>query len=506
MASGDDPSSPPPTRRSFLRTSAVATAGLLAACGDDDATSTTPDTGAPDGGPPPDLGAPDTATPDAGPADGAVTDLGPPDAGPRDMGPPPDPGTPDAVPESMSFPLGVASGDPTETNVVVWTRYDGTGPLELAVFEMMGDAYLREVLTMAVTPAEGGFVHVDVGGLVAGARYRYAFFEMTGTERTARSLVGRFRTAMAADAVETLVFGACSCTSNTRSLETLEHAGGRDDMTAFLLLGDTTYNDSAETRVGYRAYWETSLEREGYRALRRMTPVLATWDDHEVDNDFNPETLDADRFAAARGAFFEHLPIRRSAEAPDRIWRSFRFGATAEVFVLDCRGERRPSTRDTPAAEYLSRAQMDWLKAGLAASPCVFKLVANSVPISDFPGFFDFAQRDRWEGYPAQREEILRYIDDMGIGGVLWIAGDFHLASIGRVSTSGPGSTALEVLAGPGAQTANALWPMLTAPQFDWASGTNNYTTFELDPTARTVRVRHIAAEGEMLTDRTYEL
>ena len=41
---------------------------------------------------------------------------------------------------------------------------------------------------------------------------------------------------------------------------------------------------------------------------------------------------------------------------------------------------------------------------------------------------------------------------------MLWVAGDFHLlASTGRVSPSGVGSRAIEVLAGPGAQVANPL-------------------------------------------------
>ena len=83
-----------------------------------------------------------------------------------------------------------------------------------------------------------------------------------------------------------------------------------------------------------------------------------------------------------------------NAAAPDRIWRSFRWGHSAEVFVLDCRGERRPSTRSvnpTRESVYISRAQMDWLKAGLRASPAVFKFIVNSVPIYGRPGGLEAA-------------------------------------------------------------------------------------------------------------------
>jgi len=183
-----------------------------------------------------------------------------------------------------------------------------------------------------------------------------------------------------------------------------------------------------------------------------------------------------------------------------------RWGRTAEIFVLDSRRERRPSTRTTPAAEYLSRAQMDWLKAALTASDAVFKIIMNSVPIADFPGAFDFAQNDRWEGYAAQRTEILRHIDDGAISGVLWVAGDFHLASAQRVSNSGPGMTQTEILAGPGAQNGNILARFLGGDQFDFATSDNNYTVIELDPSTGVARVWWIDGGGSTLETIEYLL
>lgn len=166
------------------------------------------------------------------------------------------------------------------------------------------------------------------------------------------------------------------------------------------------------------------------------------------------------------------------------------------MFVLDCRSERRPSTRDDDDAQYISPAQMDWLKAGLLESRAVFKIIVNSVPISNFPALLDLAHNDRWEGYAAQRTEILTHIDEHEIQGVLWVAGDFHLASIGRVSMSGPGSHATEILVGPGAQVPNPLVLTLAAPQFEWASGVNNYATLRLDPSAREITVTYFSGSG----------
>jgi len=384
---------------------------------------------------------------------------------------------------------------------VLWTRYQGAFPLEVAVWEMAadGETYLREVWARPVAPAPGGYAHIEVTGLAPGARHRFAFFELQGTLRSARSLVGRFRAALPEDAELPLVVGACSCTENGRGFAPLERAAERDDLDLFVLLGDTTYNDSATTLDEYRALWAENLGTPGYRGVRAGTSLLATWDDHEVANDWDAESVDPARRAAATQALFEHLPLRRSPGAPDRLWRSARWGRTLEVFVLDCRGERRPSQE-----LYVSREQLDWLKAGLAASPAVFKIIANSVPIGDFPLPFDAARNDRWEGYPAQRDEILGHIHDGGITGVIWLSGDFHLACMGRLAESGVGSTQLEVLAGPGAKAGNPLWTVLFSPPFDWASGTNNYTALHLDPARREVRVVFTAGDGAVIADRTY--
>jgi alkaline phosphatase D len=473
------------SRRGFLKSTALTAAALATGCGG-------AAMGDDDGGGPDDAGIDRDS--------GAPMDASQPDGGAEepDAGPPPEPLVPpEETPEATTFGLGVASGDVLPTAAMVWTRHDGDTPLALVAWEMDGTRYERQLPTATVTRADGGFVHHELTGLAPGRRYRYAFFEVDGATRLARSPVGAFRAALAPDALDPLVVGAVSCTTNSRSKETLERAGARDDLDVFLCLGDTTYNDGASTRSEYRDKWAESLGSAGWRAVRRATSVLTTWDDHEVDNNFDPERLD---LAIPTQVLFENMPLRRTPAAPDRLWKSMRWGRTAEIFVLDGRSERLRSTRGGDDV-YLSRAQMDWLKGGLMESPCLFKLIANSVPIGDFP--FPAAE-DRWEGYPTQRTEILSFIDDNAIDGVLWISGDFHFASIGRVSPSGPGATQTEVLAGPGAQFGNPANLLCRPPQFDWTTTTNNYTSFELLPSQRRIRVRWHDRDGSVI--RTAEI
>jgi alkaline phosphatase D len=416
---------------------------------------------------------------------------------------------PETVPTAplTRFPLGVASGDVSTRGAVLWTRYGGTAALFAAVWEMDGDDYVDRVALVPVTPASGGFVHVDVPDLTPGARHRYAFFELVNGQAVARSPIGRFRAAVADDAIEALTFGATACTSNGWSHATLERAGARSDLDLFCLLGDTTYNDGSRSRDDFRGRWAQNLSTAGYRSMRQSVSVLPTWDDHEITNNWNPETIDETTLVTGAAAFFEHLPIRRHAAESSRVYRSVRWGLTAEFFVLDSRSERRPSTRSTANAQYLSRAQMTWLKEGLADSPAVFKVILNSVPITDFPGLFELSSSDRWEGYPAARREILSFIADQRVDGVLWVAGDFHLGSAGRLARSGLGSDAIEVLAGPGGQFPNPLVATLWGnPQFDVATGASNYTAVALDPETRGARVTFHDGRGQTIADRSYVL
>ena len=391
------------------------------------------------------------------------------------------------------FPVGVASGDVTPDSAMLWTMYRGGRALRVKVWADAGPT-----LFDADAPIEdGNVVHLAATGLAPFSWYQFQFTDDAG----AQSASGRFRTALAAGRIEPLTFGAVSCTKQGYALGPLRHAASRQDLDAFLELGDTVYCDGAESLNEFRQKWRDGFADPAHQVLRASTSLITTWDDHELFNNWDADSIPKAEFNAGLQAYFEHQPTR-AGPAGQKIWRSLKWGDTAEVFVLDCRGERLPS-----AGQYLSPGQMAWLKAGLQASTAAFKLIMNSVPISNFPGaFFETEISDRWQGFPKQREEILSFIDDQKLRGVLWISGDFHLGCVGRVSLQGPGQTQLEVLVGPGGQLANPSPSYPSPPQFDWASGVNNYTTFGLDPKTLQVQVKYFDARGTVLLDRTYTL
>lgn len=405
---------------------------------------------------------------------------------------------PDGIFEDEStFPLAVQSGAMRTDRMLVCTWVDGLDTVRVLVWrdtEVAGEIVLDAEIE--ATPVDG-YVKVDVVGLTAGTWYRYAFFEVDATgELLGRSLIGRVRTAIPDDSLEPVVFALSSCNGPGHHPWPSLQVTAIQDYDAFLHLGDMAYNDGAKTLTEYRESWRWYLQGDGFKKAFATTGLYATWDDHEVDNGFNPQTMDPEQLAAAKDAYLEVVALE---ERPDkRLWGSYRWGLTVEIFVLDCRGERQPSTRTSDDPIYVSRAQMDWLKDGLAHSPCTFKLVMNSVPITNMPSVWDFAAFDRWEGYAAQREELLNHIRDAELDDVWFVSGDFHVCFVSRVQ---PGATGvlrktIEIACTGGHE--NFLGDLLPADQFTYGVGTARATLIRLDPATREVTVRFYNTDGSL--------
>lgn len=480
------------TRRAFLK---LAGAVGVVACGDTEEPIPAPAEGSePSPSPSP------SATADGGPTpldDGGGSSL-PPSLPGIDL---------DAVAQDKTaFPYGVMAGDATTNAAMLWTKVVSTSALFVQVEEVTTK---KVVVSRAVAAAEkstAGFVHVDATGLSAGTKYRYAFYVVDAAGKpSARGPIGRVRAALAPGALEVVKFGGTSCTHQMGAPYAELADAAKRDFDFFLHGGDHVYTDAgtdAVTLAQYRAKYGTAWGQNGMTALHGSTGMLLTWDDHEFLNDWNPETIAQARLDAALTSFFEHRAIRRNAAAPNRVWRNFVWGDTLEVLVLDARSERKPSTRTGPNAQFISPAQMAWLKDRLEKSTAVFKFVLTSVPITNFPPTAA-GEADKWEGYPAQREEILDFVEQKALKGVWWLSGDLHFGSIGGIGASGPRLAMREVLMGPGGTNARTNIT-LSATQFDKVIEEKNYTSFTVDPVKKQVTVTYLGAGGKKIFEKTY--
>jgi alkaline phosphatase D len=213
----------------------------------------------------------------------------------------------------------------------------------------------------------------------------------------------------------------------------------------FLFLGDTIYADEpcesppneaganfrAATLDEYRARHRYQRGAAGLRRFLETVPVYVTWDDHEVHNDFSGPF--DERMPAGRQALREYWPIATQANDPHRLYRSIRYGADLELFILDTRQYRsRDSDPDGPGKTMLGPAQLQWLLEGLVRSTATWKLVATSTPLSIPKGGRGALGYDGWSagsdgpGFEHERQVIVEAIVRQKIKNVVFIAGDVH--------------------------------------------------------------------------------
>lgn len=373
------------------------------------------------------------------------------------------------------FTLGVGSGDPLPRAVVLWTRVapaplagDGglTGPATVR-WVVARDPALRDVVADGVVtadPATGGAVHVDVTGLEPATVYHYAF-----SWRNTTSRVGRTKTAPLAP-VEHLRLAFLSCQNFEHGFFGALRNLALEDVDVVVHLGDYVYDHNSanvarqhvggppQTLEDYRIRHALYKGDPALREAHAAAPWICTWDDHEVAGNYanlngRPETF-GPRRAAAYQAYHEHIPIRSPEGPPDghdfRIYRDLAFGDLVDVTVLDTRQYRDPAAcpdgglfctehRDHDRT-MLGEDQRQWLKDRLAASRAAWRMIATAVPMMQVrvggtpdavdsllptTDSFNF-NGDAWQGYQAERQEILRFIADEGIPDVVVAAGDAH--------------------------------------------------------------------------------
>jgi alkaline phosphatase D len=374
------------------------------------------------------------------------------------------------------FTLGVASGDPWSDSVVLWTRLavdplaeTGLGGMPERRFEVRWqvarDERFRHVVrsgTTTASPSAAHSVHVEPRGLREGTEYFYRF--RVGDHI---SPVGRTTTTPARGTSRNLTMCFASCSHFGEGYFTAYRRLAEDQPDLVLHLGDYQYEYAAkaadvrqvvgaETRTlaGYRQRHAQYKTDPDLRLAHATAPWLVVWDDHETENNWADEVPEApdpgflDRRAAAFQAYYENMPLRRSARPRGidmRLYRRFAWGDLATFHMLDTRqyrddqacgdgtkidcAERLDPTRTITGAE-----QERWLTDGLRRSRARWDVLGQQV---------FFAQRDltagekqgfsmdAWDGYRANRDRIATALGTARNGVVL--TGDVHRAWAGEI-------------------------------------------------------------------------
>lgn len=369
------------------------------------------------------------------------------------------------------FTLGVCSGDPTADRVVLWTRLaidplngGGMPPVPVPVYwRVATDEGLHNVVRSGRTiaaPDAGHSVHVEVDDLEPHRWYWYQF-----RAGDALSPVGRTRTCPPRrQAVDRMRFAIASCQNFEAGLYTAYAHMAEEDLDLVIHLGDYIYENAGDdggvrrhvggelmTVEDYRNRYAQYRSDPALQAAHARFPFLVVWDDHEVDNNYagffheagDPFEQFALRRAAAYQAYYEHMPLRRSAmpRGPHmQLYRAFSYGSLAGISLLDTRQYRTdqpcgdnvqprcPGSSD-PRATLLGGRQERWLFDRLDESRSRWNFLAQQIPIARldrFPGPEQRFSMDKWDGYEQSRSRLLQFLGKRKPANPVSLAGDVH--------------------------------------------------------------------------------
>jgi alkaline phosphatase D len=364
---------------------------------------------------------------------------------------------------STGLSLGYVSGDVTPNGAIVWLRVDPGSKVALQYSKdpALADAIVLDPL--AVKADNDDTAKIELRGLEPHTVYYYRAAVVGKNPGP----VGRFVTAPEPDADVAVKFCFSADTREGYQPFRIMDAIRSNQPDFFIHLGDTIYADRGGTARLLPEFWAKYRGNRADAASQRLfaeTSAYIIWDDHEVANDyegFHPLA------SIGRKAFFDYWPVRRKSGEPDRLYRSFRWGRGLELFLLDAR-----QYRDRAGETLLGRQQKQWLFDNLASSTALFKCIATSVP-------FYGGGRDRWDGYPRERKELLHWIKENNVRGVFFISGDLHYAAVKRL----PGQFVLkEITTGPMAAPMNVIATGVSKRFEFFSNKTFNYGSITIDP------------------------
>ncbi|MCO5970693.1 alkaline phosphatase D family protein [Actinoallomurus soli] len=376
------------------------------------------------------------------------------------------------------FTLGVASGDPTADGIVLWTRlaprpladggHGGMPDRDVDVeWQLAEDERFTRVVrsgTATARPSWAHSVHVEPAGLQPGREYFYRF--RTGGHL---SPTGRTRTAPAPGTAPDLAFGVVSCSNYEQGYFTAYRRLAEQQPDLVLHLGDYIYEYApggyrnstgtivrshtahhCQTLAQYRLRHAQYKTDPDLRALHALAPWIAVNDDHEVENDWagvHPGTSGRPGFAqrktAGYRAYYEHMPLRRSAlprGSVIRLYRRLAWGDLTTFHVLDTRQYRDDQACDdglradcaarlATGRTLVGSAQRAWLAAGLRASRTRWNLLAQQIFMAQHDYHLGPGREvvvDTWDGYTADRDRILGDVVASGARNPVVLTGDIH--------------------------------------------------------------------------------
>ncbi|WAU77337.1 alkaline phosphatase D family protein [Acinetobacter sp. TR3] len=360
----------------------------------------------------------------------------------------------------VNFEHGVASGDPLQDRVILWTRLtpsDSSARLQVT-WEIALDQQFKQIIKtdkVTTAAAQDFTVKVDAIGLKPNQSYFYRF-----SFGDKISPIGQTKTLPTS--TSKVSFAVCSCSNYPAGYFYVYREMAKQNVDVVIHLGDYIYEYGADgyatedaTKLGrtlpadnnkeiiklddYRKRYALYRKDKDLQALHHRHPFIVIWDDHELANDtwregadnHTEETANAknegkfsERKLAALQAYFEWMPIRPIDDQHIKIYRQFDFGNLVQLTMLDTRIIARDKQLDyadymtangllnaakfqadltNPARTLMGYTQRDWLLGKLQQSNATWNVLGQQILMTKMlvPAELLFALAEITAGHPS---------------------------------------------------------------------------------------------------------
>lgn len=358
----------------------------------------------------------------------------------------------------VDFLHGVASGDPLQDKVILWTRLtpvDFSARLKVT-WEIATDDQFKQNLKTGVvqtTKTDDFTVKVDATGLQADTIYYYRFHFGNKT-----SSVGQTKTLPVS--TNKVSFAVCSCSNYPAGYFYVYREIAKQNVDVVIHLGDYIYEYGSDgyatedaEKLGrtlpsdnnkeiiklddYRKRYALYRQDKDLQVAHQRHPFIVIWDDHELANDTwrdgaenhqDNEGSFSDRKLAALQAYFEWMPIRPVSNT-DRlnIYRQFNFGSLVQLTMLDTRIIARD--KQLEYKDYLTASGLDAQKFQADLTDSKRTLMG-------------YTQRDWLVDKLKQSTATWNVIGQQVLMSKMWIPAEL-LVSLGQITSGGTSPDAL---------------------------------------------------------------
>lgn len=321
-----------------------------------------------------------------------------------------------------NFNEGVASFDPTNTQVIIWTRYTSNKPSVSLIWQLSKDANFNNILrtSKVATDASRDYtVAIEIKDLDSGQKLYYRFINV---EDKAVSQTGE--TVTFSNSPEKVTMAVTSCANFAYGYFNVYEEILKSDSEVVIHLGDYIYEYGENTYGAfrtpnpkgeiisledYRMRYKQYRSDEQLKELHRAKPFICVWDDHEVSNDAykngaqNHQDNEGSyelRKQNALKAYSEYLPNTTNIVNASIIYRNLKIGNLIDLIMLDTRIIGRDKQLEyadyydtagnfdstafqqawlDPNRTLLGETQRSWLENQLATSSSKWQIIGQQV-------------------------------------------------------------------------------------------------------------------------------